>query len=197
MLSENSRLKFTLLLLAQVLFISITHSSALAGLESIEIINPNNGHSYYLLSNQNWTDSESEAITLGGHLVTINDADENAWVLSTFSNYGGTTRSLWIGFNDIAVEGEWVWTSSEPVTYTNFSPGNPDNVNNEDYAYMIPPSGMWNDGQNGRWGTYDLYGVAEIVPEPATLLLLGLGVPILSGLRRKRCFFLTLGVSGV
>ena len=175
MLSENSRLKLTLLLLGQVLVIFIIHSSALGGLESGPILNPNNGHTYYLLSNQNWTNSETEAVTLGGHLVTISDAEENAWVLSTFSNYEDITRSLWVGFNDIAVEGDWVWTSGETVTYTNFSPGNPDNVNNEDYAYMIPPSGMWNDGQNGLWGTYNLYGVVEVVPEPATLLLLGLG----------------------
>jgi hypothetical protein len=45
----------------------------------------------------------------------------------------------------------------------------------------------------GRWVNGDTFGVdfyignsasITLVPEPATLLLLGLGVPILSGLRR-------------
>lgn len=134
------------------------HADTIAG----PIVNPSNNHSYYLLTNNKWTNSQAESVTLGGNLVTINDADENAWVLSTFSNYGGIPRSLWVGFNDVDTEGEWAWTSGEPVTYTNFSPGNPDNMNNEDFAYMIPPSGMWNDGQNGLWGTYNLYGVIEV-----------------------------------
>jgi len=180
---RDKRSRFLAGLLGLAFFISITCSPALGGTVSGPILNPDNGHTYYLLTNQKWTDSENEAVQLGGHLVTINDADENTWVLLTFSNYGGIPRSLWIGFNDIAVEGDWVWTSGESVTYTNFSPGNPDNVNNEDYAYMIPPGGMWNDGQNGLWGTYNLYEVVEVVPEPGTILLVGLGGLLL---RRKR-----------
>ncbi len=42
------------------------------------IINPENGHTYLLLSQGNWTDSEAEAVALGGHLATIrNQAEED------------------------------------------------------------------------------------------------------------------------
>ena len=133
----------------------------------------------------NWTDSENAAIQLGGHLVTVSDAAENEWVRSTFINYGGVNRNFWIGFSDAAVEGDWVWASGEPVTYTNWSSGNPDNVNNEDYAYMSSTVGFWNDGQNGLWGGYDLYGVVEVVPEPTTLLLLGFGGIFLRRMKLK------------
>ena len=43
-----------------------------------------NGHRYYFLSNDTWAASEAFALTLGGHLVTIDDAAENAFVENTF-----------------------------------------------------------------------------------------------------------------
>src|SRR5689334_4408092 len=59
------------------------------------VVNPANGHSYYLLSLNNWTGSQSESVSLGGNLATINDAAENAWVFSTFASFGGVQRNLW------------------------------------------------------------------------------------------------------
>ena len=174
--------KQTSILLAMTAVVLLTSSGAHGSTISGAIVNPANGHLYYLLSNNKWTGSEAEAVTLGGHLVTLNDANENAWVNSTFSNFGGTPRRLWFGFNDIASEGDWVWASGEAVSYTNWWPGQPDNVNNEDYAYM-GQNGGWGDGQNGLWAGYNLYGVVEVIPEPATLGLLMMGGLVL--LRRK------------
>lgn len=163
------------------LVLVVSGTSALAGILTGPVSNPSNGHDYYLLTNQNWTDSEAEAVSLGGHLVTISDQAENDWVMSTFGNYGGERRHLWVGFSDAAVEGTWTWSSGESVTFTNWLPGNPDNTNNEDYAYMIPDTGLWNDGQNGLFGGgpapqgTSIFGVVEVVPEPVSMALMGLG----------------------
>src|SRR5262249_40507834 len=46
--------------------------STLAG----PIRNPATGHDYYLLTESSWTDAEAQAVALGGHLVTINNAEE-------------------------------------------------------------------------------------------------------------------------
>src|SRR5687768_11887231 len=73
------------------------------------IFNPATGHSYYLLQPSSWTDAEAKAQSLGGHLVTINDAPENDFVWGQFSQFGGVQRSLWIGLNDQASEGTFVW----------------------------------------------------------------------------------------
>jgi hypothetical protein len=44
-----------------------------------------NGHVYYLLNRTNtWQEAENGALSLGGHLVTINDSEENDWILATF-----------------------------------------------------------------------------------------------------------------
>jgi cell division septation protein DedD len=77
------------------------------------------GHWYATVEGMTWADGEAYAIQLGGHLATINDRAEDVWISATFP---GDTL---IGFNDLAHEGNWVWASGEPVTYTNWLPGEP------------------------------------------------------------------------
>jgi WD40 repeat protein len=88
------------------------------GLEEDEdwIKNPSNGHYYRLTTPMNWLQAEEQAVEWGGHLVTINDADENSWLVSTF----GSSETFWIGFTDKDIEGSWYWISGENSTYTNW-----------------------------------------------------------------------------
>lgn len=159
-----------------VLVLLVSSVTANAAVVYGPVANPGNGHQYYLLSNNTWTASEAEAVRMGSHLVTVSDAAENQWLLSTFSHYGGISRSLWIGFSDQAIEGNWQWSSGQPVTYTHWWPGEPNDLNGEDYAYL-GLDGTWNDGMNGLWaGGADLYGVVEVVPEPATVSLFVVGI---------------------
>ena len=84
------------------------------------IINPANGHSYFLLSSNTWTASQSEAVTQGGNLVTIDNAVENNWVFDTFS---GGQRNLWIGLNDIDTNGVYSWVDATVSSYFNWDTG--------------------------------------------------------------------------
>ncbi len=139
---------------------------------------PANDHTYYLLDASSWTDAEAAAVSLGGHLVTINDQDENNWVWKMF--YPGHPNDpndpdphLWIGLNDIDSEGTFEWTNGDPVTFTNWDNNQPSNSGGiEDYVGMweVPPpdasgiAGKWNDFDNlppvsSRIG----YGVVEII----------------------------------
>jgi len=84
-----------------------------------------NGHVYALtLDWKPWFEAEAEAHSLGGHLVAINDAAENEWLVTTFSNtyardhYGESSwAAVLIGYHYDGFN--WVWSSGEPVTYTN------------------------------------------------------------------------------
>jgi hypothetical protein len=171
-----------------LLTIAVSAASAEAGIITGPVINPANGHGYYLLTEKNWSNSEAEAVGLGGHLVTINDATENSWVTSTFANFTGVPRALWIGFNDVAAEGTFVWASGEPVSYTNWGPaveGLPPEPNDiggrENWAHIFPPTDSagryptWNDApdQANAFG-FVFNGVVEraAVPEPTSMLLL-------------------------
>jgi len=140
---------------------------------------------------------------MGGNLVTINDAAENSFVYNTFS--GGQTRNLWIGLYDPTQDGQggshasnFVWADGEPVGYTNWSLGEPTNAGPngipEYYVQMwgnaadisqfpsVRTPGTWNDIIDS--GIYPnlpnsvsgAFGVVEIIPEPASLSLLAVGV---------------------
>ena len=54
----------------------------------------------------------------------------------------------WLGLNDIAEEGVWVWSDGSPVTLTKFGHGQPDNFWNEDCVEMNP-KGFLNDQSCG------------------------------------------------
>ncbi len=181
--------------LAVLLLASISGRMALAEVIYGPIVNPTNGNEYYLLDKSIWIDSELEAMALGGHLATINDMEENAWLFDTFAavamaeamRVGDADKvCLWIGFTDYENEGIYSWISGDPTIYTNWSgrePGN--NADDEDFAAMLVnyfgQPGTWHDVVgNFRFGD-DTYGVVEVVapevvPEPSTWALAVVGL---------------------
>lgn len=125
--------------------------------------NPATGHFYAWLSYLPWDQAEAFAISVGGHLATVNDAAEESWLAATFPG-----ENLWIGFNDVAEEDTFVWASGEPAGYTNWCPGEPDDwqdVGGEDYVAMNGAggdvTGCWIDADGGAFE-----GIVETVRRP-------------------------------
>lgn len=139
-----------------------------------------------------WTDAQANAVSLGGYLVAIGSAEENAavraWATAAGSTGNPSTADFWIGLTDEAAEGAFVWVNGQTVGYTNWSGGEPNNVlqhgpAGEDYVQMRI-DGTWNDAH----GTWTLPGVVEqsTVPEPGTVLLLASGLLVLGAGARVR-----------
>ncbi len=146
------------------------------------IVNPSNGHSYYLLTRgQSWTASQAEAELLGGHLVTINDAAENAWVADTFGQFNNL---YWIGLNDVAMPDTFVWSSGDLSDYRNWYPGQPENASaGSNYvALLTDQTRQWIAFPNTLGGAW---GIAEVVPEPSGLAM-AFSAMALAALRRRR-----------
>ena len=128
---------------------------AVAGIIAGPITNAANSHVYYLLTPNFWTASEAEAESLGGTLAIINNSAEQSWVFSTFGSYGGVpNRNLWIGLRRDWTGGPFEWVTGAPLTYTNWSPGEPDNCGgDESFVHMWSSSnkfpGQWNDAADG------------------------------------------------
>ncbi|NBX82203.1 hypothetical protein EBQ90_03830, partial [bacterium] len=60
----------------------------------------------------------------GGHLVVINDEQEYNLVVSLISGYN---QSIWLGMTDLAQEGNWQSVTGEPLNWTYWGPGEPNN----------------------------------------------------------------------
>lgn len=105
------------------------------------ILNPTNNHSYKRIHCESWDDAQSKAAAEGAHLVAINDAAEQQWLVGIFG-----TAPCWIGLTDTVKEGEWRWTNGETVPYTNWAPYKLINADRgeEHYAFMgLSPDGRW------------------------------------------------------
>jgi hypothetical protein len=78
------------------------------------------GRSYLFCAMQaTWHQAREQCSTLGYHLVTINDAEENEWLAVTAR--GVSEDHFWMGMNDLEQEGQWVWLDGSPVGYTNWN----------------------------------------------------------------------------
>ena len=115
---------------------------------NVWVVSPENGHAYKKIKCEDWEDAQAQATAEGAYLVTINDETEQKWLQVVF---GG--EPSWIGLNDIAQEGQWIWDNGEPVTYTNWGLQEPDDtsIGEEDYV-IIGPSGKWEDFGPGHGG---------------------------------------------
>ena len=105
------------------------------------VLNPANNHSYKRVHCESWDDAQAKATAEDAHLVSINDAAEQQWLVKLFG-----TAPCWIGLTDLAKEGEWSWTSGEPLTYFNWAFHKLIDADrgDEDYVFM----GLSSDG---RW----------------------------------------------
>jgi uncharacterized delta-60 repeat protein len=141
-----------------------------------------NDHFYALTRRaQSWTSAEAEAVSWGGHLVTVNNAAEQEFISHTFLNGLDRIRPFWIGLSDAAAEGSFVWADGEPSGHSHWDAGEPNNRNDEDFAamnwsYSSNPSGLpqsfgkWNDlavdGFPGAQSAGPHYGLMELVADP-------------------------------
>lgn len=122
---------------------------------------------YVIVEGPTWEEAEANANALGGHLVTINDAEENIFLWNRFG-------SGWIGLSDSETEGIFKWADGEELTFQNWMPGEPNDMapygGGQDFVHLHSNgNGQWDDQSNGT-NPYEewepKFGIAEIKLAP-------------------------------
>ncbi|MEZ4468983.1 MAG: lectin-like protein [bacterium] len=105
------------------------------------------GGSVYLFcpNRLDFDDAEAACAAQGGHLVVVNDADENAFLVAN-----GATG--WIGYTDAAEEGVYVWVDGTPAGFEAWGGNEPNDIGGQDCAEIS--GGTWDDVDCGDGYTY-------------------------------------------
>lgn len=128
-----------------------------------------------------WNDASKAASRAGGHLAVISSSAENQFLIGLFSrdqkfikkDSSGTLYGPVIGLFQVPGSAEprggWAWITGEPLSFTGWSPGNPDNFEGKQhYARFYTPSRFvrpgsvprfWDDTRGNLW---DLGYLVEI-----------------------------------
>ncbi|MCB1046532.1 MAG: SUMF1/EgtB/PvdO family nonheme iron enzyme [Calditrichaeota bacterium] len=112
-----------------------------------------NGHEYAFVDQEmTWTEARDFAEGMGGYLVCIGSSQENTFV----AGLAGSVSS-WIGLREVGgVNNNWQWVNDEPVVFTNWASGEPNNGGGTEWVcqinYQYQQTGLqygkWDDGQN-------------------------------------------------
>ncbi len=124
-----------------------------------------NGHSYQVVlvgaSGISWAEARTAAERAGGHLATISSEAENTFVFGLvkgtpdFWYLGGSSGiGPWLGgyqpSGSTEPNGGWTWVTGEPMSYTNWSSGEPNNNAGAENSLHFYGAGQltgsaWND----------------------------------------------------
>ena len=106
------------------------------------------GSSRYCLytTGTSWRDAEAQCRQRGGHLLALNGEEESRAIIKRLTEFKGISEKLWIGLSDAEQEGRWRWSSAEPVRFTRWDKGEPNDTDGrEDCADWRISDGVWND----------------------------------------------------
>ena len=143
------------------------------------------GHTYELFidNTSSWTQAQSAASRAGGYLSAITSAGEDQFIDQLLTSGHAATGSYWIGLENNqtttggipGVPGQggnltgWTWSDNEPFSYSNWTPGVPDNFMGQENrgsilwtadstASTFSRRGQWNDLPDSGYPNANLNG---------------------------------------
>jgi hypothetical protein len=113
---------------------------------------PFGGHVYYFCNpSKKWGEARDWCSERGTHLATVSSWAEQGFLAA---NLGGT--AMWIGLHQEWYTWEWSWVNGEPVSFTAWGDGQPDDGDfwTEEDCVELFAWGPWNDNDCGSKSRY-------------------------------------------
>ena len=136
----------------RLLFLSLLFTSLAAGADWVQwrVEDGGNGHFYEVIfvpGEITWPDANVAALRANhlSHLATITSLEENDFVTSLLQPFGFG----WIGgiqtAGALSSSDGWRWTTEEAFVFTNWVPGEPNDLPFDEIFLEINETGNWND----------------------------------------------------
>ncbi|XP_015204489.2 hepatic lectin-like [Lepisosteus oculatus] len=95
---------------------------------------------YFSLEKKTWEEAQRDCRSRQAHLVILQDEGEQSFVS------GNSKDTVWIGLNDTAKEGTWVWVDGTNLTVSFWHAGEPNNSGGqENCVELLTTLAKWND----------------------------------------------------
>jgi len=140
--------KKTMFLVFPLLWIAQSGMAQCAASQNVFTFTFNSKTYEIIKENKTWADAAACAVSRGGYLAEVNNAEENEAIFSQLVNAGvnpddtvasdGFSSYVWLGGNDISTEGKWFWNGNNDATGTPFWQGT--------------ASGIAVNGRYNNWG---------------------------------------------
>lgn len=109
-----------------------------------------NGHTYkFFPESLSWKQAKARCEEMCGHLPYVESDEENTFLAELAAKSIGNPGeydAIWLGATDEQQEGDWKWLNGNPLTFTKWNPGQPNNkLNEEHYLIQWIPKREWAD----------------------------------------------------
>ena len=96
-----------------------------------------------------WSEARAYCIEQGGHLVTVNSPEEQAFLTESYLNINNSNVGPWLGaYSEGAFGGDkndWRWVTGEAWSFTNWEVGEPSNSHGTEWYAHFWKNMQWND----------------------------------------------------
>ena len=130
---------FTIILSSLILHASILFADKVEPAKDAVAFNGNH-YKAFLDTNSTWWEAKFACDDIGGELVVISSAKENAFLCKLAKE-----NLIWLGGTDEFEEGIWTWDNGEDFKFKNWAENQPSGASGHNFLIMDSKTGKWAD----------------------------------------------------